>query len=206
MSDDRPLARHSDGSRDTSLTLLARLRAGEPDSWRTMIELYQPLAYFWVRRHGLHGADADDLVQELFAVAARSLPQFRKSGEHDSFRAWLRGIARNLVLQHLDRSQRQPNAAGGTDAFLRFQSLADAAPAPDEDDPPAELSAFYARALELVRSEIEENTWRAFWLTAVEGRTPDELTQILQMTPAAIRKAKSRTLMRLRQHLGELLD
>ena len=57
-----------------------------------------------------------------------------------------------------------------------------------------------------MRGEFEERTWRAFWMTAIEGRSPVELTADLGMTPAAIRQAKSRVLRRLRQEMGDLLD
>ena len=36
----------------TSLTLLERLRANEPDAWETMVRLYTPLVYQWCARGG----------------------------------------------------------------------------------------------------------------------------------------------------------
>ena len=56
-----------------------------------------------------------------------------------------------------------------------------------------------------MRGEFEERTWQAFWLTAIEGRLPDALVDVLGMTPAAIRQAKSRVLRRLKQEMGELI-
>jgi RNA polymerase sigma-70 factor (ECF subfamily) len=73
-------------------------------------------------------------------------------------------------------------------------------------DEAAEVSALYRRAVEQVRSEFEPQTWQAFWLTAVEGRSPPSLEQELSMTAAAVRQAKSRVLRRLKQEMGELLD
>jgi len=67
------------------------------------------------------------------------------------------------------------------------------------------MSQLYRRALEQVRSEFEEPTWRAFWLTTVEDRAPVALADELGMTPAAIRQAKSRVLRRLKREMGELL-
>ncbi|HEV3003260.1 MAG TPA: sigma-70 family RNA polymerase sigma factor [Pirellulales bacterium] len=191
----------------TSLTLLARLRADEPDAWRTMVGLYTPLVAYWLRRQGAREADVEDLVQEVFTVAAQNMARFRREHEHDTFRGWLRGIARNLVRKHFQRQSKQPQAQGGTDAFHRLQAVSAAAnPSIDEEDPVGELSALYRRALELVRSEFEESSWRAFWQTAIENRTPAELSPSLGMSPAAIRKAKSRVLLRLRQQLGDLIE
>ena len=62
-----------------------------------------------------------------------------------------------------------------------------------------------AVGLDLVRGEFEESSWRAFWLTAIEDRSPAALSGELGMTTAAIRQAKSRVLRRIKEELGELL-
>jgi RNA polymerase sigma-70 factor, ECF subfamily len=74
-----------------------------------------------------------------------------------------------------------------------------------DDEEAAEWGRLYRNAVDLVRGEFEERTWRAFWLTVVEDRTPAALTEELGMTPAAIRQAKSRVLRRLKQEVGDLL-
>ena len=55
-----------------------------------------------------------------------------------------------------------------------------------------------------MRSEFEERTWQAFWLTAVENRAAVEVALELRMSPGAVRVAKSRVLRRLREELGEI--
>ncbi len=74
------------------------------------------------------------------------------------------------------------------------------------EDSADDLSGLYRRALELVRAEFEERTWEAFWRAAVEGQPPDLIARDLGVTPAAVRKAKSRVLHRLRQEVGDLID
>jgi len=170
-----------------------------------MVELYTPLVQHWCARGGVRGADAEDVLQEVFQAAARGLSSFRREKAGDTFRGWLRGITRNLVLLHFRRAGRQPRARGGSDAFVQLQEVADAAALPDEDPEP-EISALYRRALELVRAEFEERTWNAFWLTVVESRAPDEIAVGLGVTPAAVRKAKSRVLRRLKEEVGDLID
>jgi RNA polymerase sigma-70 factor (ECF subfamily) len=189
----------------TSLTLLERLRANEPDAWRTMVHLYTPLVYHWCDRAGLRGADADDVSQEVFRAAAAGLAGFRRDRAGDTFRGWLRGITRNRVLQHFRNAGHEPQAAGGTEVLLKLQEVADERSlAGNEEDAPAEVDGLYRRALELVRGEFEERTWRAFWLTAVEDRPAGEVALELGMSPGAVRVAKSRVLRRLREELGEI--
>jgi RNA polymerase sigma-70 factor, ECF subfamily len=45
-----------------------------------------------------------------------------------------------------------------------------------------------------------------FWRTTVEDRAPVDLAAELGVTPAAVRKAKSRVLRRLKEEFGELIQ
>ena len=100
---------------------------------------------------------------------------------------------------------REPLGAGGTEAQLRFSRLPEAPLAEEDSSEESSDRGLFGRALELVRGEFEERTWRAFWLTAVEDRVPGDVATELGMSPGAIRVAKSRVLRRLREELGELL-
>src|SRR5258706_247430 len=62
------------------------------------------------------------------------------------------------------------------------------------------------RALEAIRGEFEERTWKAFWAVQVDNRSTDEVAAELGQTSAAVRKAKYRVLRRLREEMGELLE
>jgi len=188
----------------TPLSLLARLRSADPDAWQRLVELYQPLVRFWCRRGGLSADDGEDVAQEVFAAAAANLDRFHHDQPGDTFRGWLRTIARNQLLLHFRRNRGRPQAEGGSDAWGQLQNLPD--PVPEEDgEESAELDQLHRRALEQVRAAFEERTWQAFWLTAIEDRAPAALADQLEMTPAAIRQAKSRVLRRLKQEMGELL-
>jgi RNA polymerase sigma-70 factor (ECF subfamily) len=184
--------------------LLERVRANDAEAWRRLVALYGPLVRFWCARGGVPEADGEDVAQEVFAAAAGSLGGFRRDRPGDSFRGWLRGVTRNQVLLYFRRNRGRPHAEGGSDAWERFQEVADPLPGPGEDEA-AEAAQLYLRALEQVRGDFDERTWRAFWRTAIDGRSPVDLTGELGMTPENIRQAKSRVLRRIRQDLGDLL-
>jgi RNA polymerase sigma-70 factor (ECF subfamily) len=74
----------------------------------------------------------------------------------------------------------------------------------DDSEERAEYQALYRRALLELRGEFEQRTWQAFLATALEGKNATEVAKDLGLTPAAVRKAKSRVLGRLRAELGEL--
>ena len=67
------------------------------------------------------------------------------------------------------------------------------------------LDDAYRRGLELVRGEFEERTWQMFWLVVVEDRLPADVAAQLGVSPAAVRKAKSRVLHRLKEEVGDLI-
>jgi RNA polymerase sigma-70 factor (ECF subfamily) len=190
----------------TSLTLLERLRGNDPSAWDTMVRLYTPLVYHWCARGGVRGADADDVAQEVFRATVAGFAGFHRDRPGDTFRGWLRGVTRHMLLQHFRRSDRQPAASGGSAAFVQLQEVIDAASvALQEDDPAPEVEGLHRRALELVRKEFEDRTWQMFWVTVVDRRSPVDVAADLGVTPAAVRKAKSRVLHRLKEHFGDLL-
>ncbi len=189
----------------TPLSLLERAHDRDPKAWQRLVALYQPLVLFWCRRSGLHGPDAEDIVQEVFAGVAAGLGDFRRDRPGDTFRGWLCGITRNQMLLYFRRNQNRPQAEGGSDHWEQLKAVPDHLAQADADEA-AEISALYRRAVEQVRAEFEPQTWQAFWLTAVEGRSPPSMEQETGMTAAAIRQAKSRVLRRLKQEMGELLN
>jgi RNA polymerase sigma-70 factor (ECF subfamily) len=202
--------RESDGatpSSGTSRSLLARVRADEPEAWDRLVHLYAPLVLHWCRGQGLHGADAADVFQDVFRAVVAHVGRFRKERDGDTFRGWLRRITQNKVRDHYRRLGREARGAGGSSARDQLAQLP--APAPVEDE--LELSGgaeqgLFARALELIRGEFEERTWAAFWRTAVDGRAAADVGAELTMSPGAVRVAKSRVLHRLREELGDLSE
>ena len=191
----------------TSTTLLERLRAREQDAWERLLGLYAPLVAYWCKQWGVRGPDTDDVIQEVFQAVAAGLDNFRHERAGDTFRGWLRSITRHKVLDHLRRQRRQPAAQGGTDAQRRLQQIAELETSPPDDsgDPEDEMTRLYHRALELVRGEFEDRTWQAFWRAAVESQAPAEIATDLGISAAAVRKAKSRVLRRLREEIGDLI-
>ncbi len=197
-----------DERRQTSLTLIQRLRDNEPDAWARMVVLYRPLVCYWCGRQGLTGADVDDVVQEVFQVAAVRMSDFRRDRPGDTFRGWLRGITRMKARDYLRDRGKNPQAIGGSTALDRMRGLpepvAQDSDSSAEEDPPSEVAGLLRRALELVRAEFQPDTWRAFLLTAVENRPAPDVAVELGQSPAAVRQAKSRVLRRVRQELGDL--
>jgi RNA polymerase sigma-70 factor (ECF subfamily) len=184
----------------TSASLLERLRQpGDEAAWGEFVELYTPLIYYWARRVGLQDQDAADLVQEVFAVLVKKLPEFEYV-EGKSFRAWLRTVTINKWREGR-RRRSVPMAARDVD----LAELAD----------PGEAEAFWekeyrqvlvSRALRLMQAEFRPTTWKACWEHVVSGRSAAEVAAELGISVGAVYAAKFRVLARLRQELEGLMD
>jgi RNA polymerase sigma-70 factor (ECF subfamily) len=196
--DDAPLTRQ---------TLIAKIRdPADAHAWREFLALYEPLVYRLARNKGLQDADARDVCQEVFRAVARAIDRWEPDSGRGTFRGWLFTIARNLCVNALTR--RDPFAAGAGDT--RNLDLLAEIPAAD----PAASAAFDAEyrrrlfrwAAEQVKGEFAPNTWRAFWLTAVDERPAAYAARELGMTAGAVYIARSRVLARLRQRIEQLGD
>lgn len=191
----------------TSLSLLDRVRGQDADGWRRLVELYSPLLYSWCRRSGLDGESSADVVQEVFAKVARSLGDFRRDRPGDTFRGWLRIITRNQLRDAARRAEREPRAAGGSTAYGQLAQLSDQDLEQSlSEHAAAEPGELFRRALELIRMNFEERTWRAFWQTTVDGRASVDVAADLGMSPGAVRQAKSKVLARLREEFQDVLE
>ncbi len=189
----------------TSRSLLADARLADPEAWERLARLYAPLVAYWCRRWGVADQDVVDVLQDVFAAVANHLDRFRKDRPEDTFRGWLLTIARNKTHDYLRRRGQEPAATGGTEAALRLQQVLDphsAGEASDEADV-AIFDAVLRNALDAIRGEFHEQTWRAFWGVVVEGRATADVAADLKMRPGTVRVAKSRVLLRLRRELGD---
>ncbi|MEZ6114810.1 MAG: sigma-70 family RNA polymerase sigma factor [Pirellulaceae bacterium] len=194
----------------TSLSLLARLRAGDQQGWQRLVRLYGPLIYSWCRRAGLQQEDASDAVQDVFSSISTNLEKFRRDQPGDSFRKWLKTVTMNRARDILRRDAGRAKATGGTTAQFQIasQPAPDATDVVDESDAERtqELDHLLRQATEMVRTDFEPATWQAFWQTSVEGRETADVAADLGLSANAVRIAKSRVRARLREELDGLLD
>jgi RNA polymerase sigma-70 factor, ECF subfamily len=186
----------------TSATLLRRLTADcDHAAWTRFVQLYTPLLFFWARKAGLAEPDAADLVQDVFCVLVRKLPQFQYNPAK-SFRAWLRTVLLNIWR---NRIRQKVVATGLADERLPFQepATADHALQLEEVEYRQHL---VAQAVALMQADFEPATWRACWQLVVEGRPAAQVASNLGLTVNAVYLAKSRVLATLRRELDGLLD
>jgi RNA polymerase sigma-70 factor (ECF subfamily) len=194
---------HASGS--TSRSLLAEAKSSDPVAWERLVRLYAPLVASWCRRWNVPEQDVSDVMQDVFSAVSRYIDRFRKERPADTFRGWLATIARNKIRDHLRRRAAEPHAAGGSEGIERLQKVTDPVPAADpEIEDELLLDDLLRSALESIRGEFHEQTWKAFWGVVVDGRAAADVAADLGMKPGTVRVAKSRVLLRLRRELGDV--
>lgn len=189
----------------TRPSLLLRLRDVQDErAWKEFVEIYTPLVFRYCRGRGLQEADAADVAQEVIQTVARSIGGFTYQPDRGSFRSWLYTVVRTRLYNFLKRQQRQPRGTGET----AVQEFLEAQPSVEQDD--TWDREFHQRLLDWacqqVRNEFQEATWKAFRLTAVEGRSPKESAATLSMSVGAVYIARSRVTARVREKIQEVSD
>lgn len=178
----------------TSPSLLARLRSsGDRAAWDRFVELYSPVLYHWAQSLGLQKADAADLVQDVFLVLVRKLPEFQYD-DGKSFRAWLKTI---ILNKYRDRA--------------RSRRLHGDKVAIDEDvsDPRYEFpegtyqQILVHSALRLIRPEFTPVAWSTFEKYGLENQNPNRVADEFGVSVATVYATKSKIVRRLREEIGE---
>lgn len=190
----------------TRLTLLLRIREpADARAWREFSDLYLPLLKRFIRLNGVSDSDVDDVGQEVMRTVAKAIRSFEYDPERGTFRSWLFIVTRSRVAKHFKKLARTPSAKaeGGSQEIERLQD--GAAEKQEEEWEKAYRLRMFEWAAPQVRQQVKEKTWRAFWMTAVEGRSPEEVAGALEMTLGGVYVARSRVISRLRARIQEVV-
>jgi RNA polymerase sigma-70 factor (ECF subfamily) len=188
----------------TRPSLLVRIRdARDGEAWSQFVTLYAPLIYGHARKHRLQDADAADLTQNVLRAVAGAVHRLDYDPRRGSFRGWLFTIVRNKLRNLVATRGREIQGSGDTAAT----DLLEQRTAPEEEQWEADYQRqLLARAVERIRSEFQEKTWRAFRQTAVEGQSGKEVAANLGTSVAAVYLAKGRVLARLKEEIEQVRD
>jgi RNA polymerase sigma-70 factor (ECF subfamily) len=104
MPIESPLALATRGKADSHATLVARLQAGDPDAYETLVRVHGG-RLLCVARRLLGNEDAEDAVQEAFIKAFKAIGTFE---ERAQLQTWLHRIVVNTALMKLRTRKRKP--------------------------------------------------------------------------------------------------
>jgi RNA polymerase sigma-70 factor (ECF subfamily) len=187
----------------TRASLVLRLRdTSDHEAWQQFVDVYSSLIYGFLRRRGLQDADAADLMQDVLRSVSSAADRLDYDPQRGSFRGWLFTITRNKMNTFLSRQRRQARGTGDSAVQALLEQGASHS---DESEWDEEYQRrIFHWAAEQVRDDFGENTWQAFWLSAVEGKNAKEISTELDMSVGAIYVAKSRVLARIKETVLQL--
>lgn len=180
---------------DADRALVAAAAAGDREAFDELVRRHQASIVGLIRSLTAGSADAEDITQEVFVRAWRSLARFRGDS---TFRTWLHRVALNLVSTHHGRLSRlrwlfqsQSAQASGVDPM-------DALPEPRDLDRDIVLRDAIDKALAALPEELRV----AVVLRDVQGFDYREISQMLGVPMGTV---ESR-IFRGRQRLRPLLE
>jgi RNA polymerase sigma-70 factor (ECF subfamily) len=188
----------------TPTTLLRQASSNDQAAWRQLVRRYSRLvynqAYCVLQSH----ADAEDIMQQVFADTAKKLAQEPGKAPDASFRAWLRCVTERRIID-FQRIRRRvaAGAIGGTTNAEVLKSLE----ADDDNTPTGRIrtpTEIQQKAIDAVRTRCRGNTWAMFYAVLCEDRPPIDVAAEFGATLNEVYLARSRVSRRLRAELARL--
>jgi len=160
--------------------LFEEVRRGSEGHFNVLYERYFRRIYAFVYQRVRNHADAEELVQETFAVVFRGADNF---GGRSSPLAWMYGVAKNTVMNHLRRMriQQERLAQAGSEPL--------ATSSPHWSYGPDEQLALRrcAKALDEQIAELADWQAEAFFLRHAENLPIQEISRRTDRSADAVR-------------------
>ena len=198
----------------TRHSLIARLKdPNDQIAWEEFVSIYRPVVLRVATQKGLQPADAEDVAQTVMVSVARAVENWEPDPQRARFRTWLNRVAVNATINSLTR--RKPDRGTGQSESMDLLAQHSGSGSPNgnsNDDEESELVRLEYRresfrvAAQQIQSEFAPDTWAAFWLTAVDGVSPQAAAEQLGKKLGSIYTAKSRVMKRLQTRVAEMTD
>jgi RNA polymerase sigma-70 factor, ECF subfamily len=185
----------------TDAAVVAQVLAGDRDAFRVLVDRHSRSIFRVVYRMTGNQQDTEELVQETFLRAYKSLGRFELRA---NFSTWLYRIAVNRTLDFLNARKTQMQTkdtyqiVDNPDADDSSQiQLPASGPGPDRLLLSAEMKRKIAGALGLLTPAERV----AFIMRHMEGRSIEEISQTLNLKASAAKNSVFRAVQKLRQQL-----
>ena len=173
---------------DRDLVMLAQ--EGNRSAQGALFRRYASMVAGMGHRQGLRSAEVDDLVQDTFIKAFRSIGSLRDPA---AFRSWLGTLTIRASRDALRRRSRRRKIGGSLDDAVELDRVIATDTSPEVT---AELRAIYS-----VIESLPTDARVVLVLRRVEGMTIPEVAEHLGKSPATIKRRLREAEIALRQHL-----
>lgn len=194
-------------SADTRVSLLVRIKdSGDEQAWEEFNKVYQPLLFGYFMKHNLQPADAEDLSQDVMRTIIKNIENFEYDPKKGSFRAWLKAVSRNKAINFLKHSGRKSQGSGRTTIIQFVENQPSEETEEDFEWDKEYRKRLFEWASEFVKKEVSTQTWQAFWMSSIEEKSGEEISETLGLSPGAVYSAKCRVLARLKKRIEYIAD
>ena len=188
---------------ETRLSLIARLhQSNDGDAWSEFVRIYEPLILAIAQRRGLQHADASEVTQEVLKRVADSIENWDPNPQKGAFRGWLYRVTRNLTIDYLRHHRRWRDR-------VQISDLEEIT-SPSEDESQEFRLEFERQLFNLAATEVKSafkpENWQAFWLTAVQNKSVEEVARQLNLPRSKVYVARSRVMARIAKVIQQRLD
>jgi RNA polymerase sigma-70 factor, ECF subfamily len=184
----------------TDAAVVAQVLAGDRDAFRVLVERHSRSIFRVAYRMTGDEQDAEEIVQETFLRAYRSLEKFELRA---NFGTWVYRIAVNRTLDFLSARKSQMKEAyqisDSPDPDENQVQVAAASPGPERLLLSTEMKTRVAQALTLLTPAERV----AFTMRHMEGRSIEEISKALNLKASAAKNSVFRAVQKLRQQLEE---
>jgi len=185
--------------------LVSRSQAGDRSAFDELVLRYQDRIYRLVAHMVRRKEDAFDVAQECFVKAYRGLSEFRGDA---AFSTWLYRIAIHTATSHQRRMAARMqdrhvsiDAARHNPGTAHAAELAASTPGPDEAVDRSEQRRLVRRAIQALDHEYRV----VVLLRDMEGRTYDEIGELLQCPLGTVKSRLHRAREQLREALAPII-
>lgn len=179
-------------SYDDEAQQIARAAAGDRMAMHALVVDHSPAIYRLAQRLLNRAEDAEDVTQEAFLRAWKTLPKWKAEAK---FSTWLHRVALNLCYDRL-RKHRETLFAEPPDMADNINL-----------QPDAELQQQQTRhTVKTAIAALPERQSTALTLTALQSHTNKEAAEIMDISVDALESLLARARRKLRQDLASMRD
>lgn len=173
--------------------ILAMARGGDVDAFNRLVAIHQDAVYGFSMSLTRQHAVADDVTQETFISAFRSISKMRGA----NVRGWLLRIARNKAYDHFRRQTRRRESSVDAEDAVFAERLASDNPSPADVAMNTELR----EAIEHCVGGLSHEHREVIVLIDVQGTSYDDASEVCGVNVGTIKSRLNRARRRVRDCL-----
>jgi len=184
--------------------LVERARQGDRAAFGQLVNEYKDKIYNYVARMLNDPYEAEDVTQEAFLRAYKSLPRFRGAS---SFHTWLYRIASNLAIDVVRKRKRQ-DPTFSLDEPLESDDGEYERELPDETGGPEDRTSTRETRVAVRRAimDLPEKLRDVMILYELQGETYEDIADILDVPLGTVKSRLFNARNRLKDSLQELVE